>query len=36
MVSGRYVIDVDPNRFEDDEWTAMLLSTMRFLLTGED
>lgn len=36
MVSGRYVIDVDPDRFEDDEWTAMLLSTMRFLLTGED
>lgn len=36
MVSGRYVIDIDSDRFDDDEWTAMLLSTMRFLLTGED
>lgn len=35
VVVGRYVIDVDADRFSDDEWTATTLSTVRFLLAGE-
>lgn len=35
VVVGRHVIDVDPDRFSDDEWTATTLSTVRFLLAGE-
>ena len=35
VVVGRYVIDVDADRFSDDEWTAIVLSTVRFLIAGE-
>ena len=35
IVAGRYVIDVDPDRFDDEQWTAIVLSTIRYLLTGE-
>ena len=35
VVAGRYVIDVDADRFNDEEWTAIVTSTIRYLLTGE-
>lgn len=35
VVVGRYVIDTDADRFSDDEWTATVVSTVRFLLAGE-
>ena len=35
VVVGRYVIDVDPDRFDEEEWTAIVLSTVRALLAGE-
>lgn len=35
LIVGRYVIDVDADRFSDDDWTATVLSTVRFLLAGE-
>lgn len=35
VVVGRHVIDVDPDRFDEEEWTAIVLSNVRSLLTGE-
>lgn len=35
VVVGRHVIDVDADRFSDDQWTAITLSTVRFLLASE-
>lgn len=35
VVVGRHVIDVDPDRFDEEEWTAIVLSIVRSLLTGE-
>ena len=35
VVSGRFVIDVDPDRLNEEEWTAIVLSTIRYLLAGE-
>lgn len=36
VVSGRYVIDVDADRLNEEEWTAIVLSMIRHLLTGEN
>lgn len=35
VVVGRHVIDVDADRFNEDEWTAIVLSTVRSLLVGD-
>jgi AcrR family transcriptional regulator len=35
VVAGRYVIDVDADRFDEEEWTAIVLSMIRYLLAGE-
>lgn len=35
VVVGRYVIDVDADRFSDDEWTDTVVSTVKYLLAGE-
>ena len=35
VVAGRYVIDVDADRFDDEEWMAIVSSIIRHLLTGE-
>ena len=35
VVVGRYVIDVDADRFDDDEWTSIVVSTVRYLLAAE-
>lgn len=35
VVAGRYVIDADVDRFNEEEWTDMLVSIIRHLLTGE-
>ncbi len=35
VVSGRFVIDVDSDRLNEEEWTAIVLSTIEFLLMGE-
>ena len=35
VVAGRYVIDVDADRFNEEEWTDIVLSMIRHLLTGE-
>jgi hypothetical protein len=35
VVLGRYVIDVDADRFCDDEWTDTVVSTVKYLLAGE-
>lgn len=35
VVAGRYVIDADVDRFNEEEWTDMLVSMIRHILTGE-
>lgn len=35
VVVGRFVIDVDADRLHEEEWTAIVLSTIRYLLAGE-
>lgn len=35
VVAGRFVIDVDADRLGDEEWTAIVQSMIRHLLTGE-
>lgn len=35
VVAGRYVIDVDADRLNEDEWTAIVSSLIRHLLAGE-
>ncbi|CAB4555290.1 unannotated protein [freshwater metagenome] len=35
VVAGRYVIDVDADRLNEDEWTAIVTSTIKYLLAGE-
>jgi AcrR family transcriptional regulator len=35
VVAGRYVIDVDADRFNEEEWNDIVLSMIRSLLAGE-
>jgi AcrR family transcriptional regulator len=35
VVAGRYVIDVDADRFNEEEWIDIILSMIRSLLAGE-
>lgn len=35
VTAGRFVIDVDADRLDEEAWTAIVLSTIRYLLTGE-
>lgn len=35
VVAGRYVIDADADRLNDEEWTDIVLSMIRYLLAGE-
>ena len=35
VVAGRYVIDADVDRLNEEEWTDMLVSMIRHILTGE-
>ena len=35
VVAGRYVIDADPDRLNDEEWTAIITSMIKYLLSGE-
>jgi AcrR family transcriptional regulator len=35
VVAGRYVIDVDADRLNEEEWIDMILSMIRSLLAGE-
>ena len=35
VVAGRYVIDADTDRFDEEEWTSILSSLIRHVLTGE-
>jgi AcrR family transcriptional regulator len=35
VVAGRYVIDADVDRFNEEEWTDMLVSMIRHILSGE-
>lgn len=35
VVAGRYVIDADADRLNEDEWTSIVLSMIRHLLMGE-
>ena len=35
VVSGRYVIDIDADRLNEEEWMAIVTSTIKYLLSGE-
>ena len=35
VVAGRFVIDVDADRLNEEEWTAIVSSMIRYLLSGE-
>lgn len=35
VVAGRFVIDVDADRLNDEEWTAIVKSMIKHVLTGE-
>lgn len=35
VVAGRYVIEADADRLNDEEWTAIVSSMIRYLLSGE-
>ena len=35
IVAGRYTVEVDADRFNDSEWTSIVLSTVTHLLNGE-